>query len=154
MTTQGGVTITWLGHATTLIETPEGKRILIDPWLVQNPATPEDRKQFEQLDLMLITHSHFDHIADAVDVARATEPDVITNNEIAHWLQTKGVGKTTGMNHGGTVEWNGIRITMVEALHSSGISDACTLYSMAWPTASEPTTAATTATGWRVSSRA
>jgi L-ascorbate metabolism protein UlaG (beta-lactamase superfamily) len=123
VTANSGVTITWLGHATTLIDTPDGKRILIDPWLSQNPATPDDRKQLDRLDLMLITHGHFDHMGDAVSVATATEPDVIANFEIAAWLQGKGVGKTNGMAHGGTVTWNGIAITLVEAVHGSGISD-------------------------------
>jgi L-ascorbate metabolism protein UlaG (beta-lactamase superfamily) len=123
VTANSGVTITWLGHATTLIETAAGKRILIDPWLEQNPATPDDRRKIDRLDLMLITHGHFDHMADAISVAQATEPDVIANFEIASWLQGKGVGKTNGMAHGGTVTWNGTAITLVEAVHGSGISD-------------------------------
>lgn len=123
MSADGGVTITWLGHATTLIETTEGKRILIDPWVTQNPAMPADRKQFDRLDLMLITHGHFDHMGDAVDVAKATEPDIIANFEIAAYLQGKGIGKTNGMAHGGTVNWNGIGVTLVEAVHGSGINE-------------------------------
>jgi L-ascorbate metabolism protein UlaG (beta-lactamase superfamily) len=117
------VTITWLGHATTLIDTPEGKCILIDPWLQGNPMTPEDRKHLDQLDLMLITHGHFDHMGDAIPIAQATKPDVIANFEICQYLTGKGIKDCNGMNTGGTVQWNGTAITMVEAVHSSGITD-------------------------------
>ncbi len=127
MDSNRGVTVTWLGQASTIIETADGKTILIDPWLQTNPSTPDGQKKIEKLDLMLITHGHFDHIADAVPIAEATESEVVTNNEIAHFLGTKGVKKATGMNKGGTVDWNGIAITLVHAVHSSGISDGDTM---------------------------
>lgn len=117
------VTITWLGHAATKIETPGGKTILIDPWLKGNPATPDQHKSIQQLDLMLITHGHFDHLGDAVEVAQQTTPDVIAIFEICHYLESKGVQKCNGMNHGGTVHWNGTAITMTQAIHSSGITE-------------------------------
>ncbi len=117
-----GVKITWLGHAATKIETPEGKIILIDPWLQENPSVPEDQKQINQVDLMLITHGHFDHLGDAVQVAKQTNPDVIAIFEIAHFLESEGVQKCHGINKGGTIHWNGVDITMVDAIHSSGIT--------------------------------
>lgn len=123
MASNRGVTIAWLGHSATKIQTGGGKTILIDPWLRSNPSTPDDQKQIDRLDLMLITHGHFDHMSDAVSIAEATEPDVITNFEIAHFLEKKGIKKTNGINKGGTVEWNGLSITMVNAIHSSGITD-------------------------------
>jgi L-ascorbate metabolism protein UlaG (beta-lactamase superfamily) len=116
------VKITWLGHATTILEF-DGKRILIDPWIQSNPAIPEDQKNIDRLDLMLITHGHFDHFADAVSVAQRTHPDIICIAEIAGYLESKGVENATGMNKGGAVTWNGVRVTMVDAVHSSGISD-------------------------------
>ncbi len=117
------VTITWLGHAATKIETPNGKTVLIDPFLKENPATPQNCKTFQHLDLMLITHGHYDHLGDAVEVANATSPDVIAIFEICHYLESKGVQKCNGMNHGGTVRWEDIDITMTQAIHSSGITD-------------------------------
>jgi L-ascorbate metabolism protein UlaG (beta-lactamase superfamily) len=56
------ITTTWLGHATFSIQTPEGKHLLIDPWIAGNPACPDDRKSFANIDIMAITHGHFDHI--------------------------------------------------------------------------------------------
>jgi len=107
MTSEQGITITWLGHATTRIQTADGKSILLDPWLETNPKTPDDQKRQDRVDLMLITHAHVDHMADAVSVAQHTQPDVICINELAEYLQGKGVGKTTGFNKGGTVTMTG-----------------------------------------------
>lgn len=117
-----GVKITWLGHAATTIETPGGKTILIDPWLQENPAVPEDHKRIDKVDLMLITHGHFDHLGDAVEVAKETNPDVIAIFEIAHFLESQGVQNCHGINKGGTLHWNEVDVTMVDAIHSSGIT--------------------------------
>lgn len=116
--------ITWYGHATFLFETPGGKRIMIDPWVQGNPACPDDLKKVENLDVMLITHGHFDHIADAVQVAKDAKPGSIVGIfEICAWLGKKGIEDCTGMNKGGTVEVQGIKVTMLHADHSCGIQD-------------------------------
>ena len=60
------LSIRWLGHGTFLLTSPAGKRILIDPWLTDNPSCPPDCKKIEQVDLILITHGHVDHIGDAL----------------------------------------------------------------------------------------
>ena len=117
------LSFTWFGHATFLFRSPGGKRILVDPWLMTNPACPEASKRIDGLDLMLLTHGHGDHTADAVAVARATGARVIAPYELAVWLQRKGLQSVTGMNHGGTIEAAGLSITMVPALHSSSVEE-------------------------------
>ena len=118
----GGTRITWLGHATFIIET-DGKRILIDPWVMNNPACPDELKDVGDLDAMLITHAHFDHIGDAVEIATSTSPQVVAIPETATWLGSKGVENLIDMNKGGTVEAVGCRVHMVHAVHSCGITD-------------------------------
>lgn len=117
------VEITWLGHSTFLIRTPGGKTLLIDPWVMGNPATPESFKQGLRPDVMFVTHGHFDHIGDAVKIAKDTGCPVVGIFETTAWLERKGVQNTVGMNKGGTVEVAGIRATMVHAVHSCGIMD-------------------------------
>ena len=72
-----GVKLTWLGHATFKIQTPGGKTVLLDPWVQGNPACPDNLKQFDKIDTMLITHGHFDHIGDAVALAKKHKPVVV-----------------------------------------------------------------------------
>ncbi len=119
------VRITWLGHSTFRIDSPQGRVILIDPWVHNNPACPDAHKQLGHVDAVLITHGHFDHIGDAVQIARETSPGtIVAMYETVAWLESKGVERCLGMNKGGTVDVApGIRATMVGAEHSCGILD-------------------------------
>jgi L-ascorbate metabolism protein UlaG (beta-lactamase superfamily) len=119
----GGNTLTWLGHATFKITTPSGGVILVDPWVSGNPSCPEAHKKLERVDTMLITHGHFDHIADAVDLAKRFKPQVVGIYETCAWLESKGVSNTSPMNKGGTQKVGEIEVTMVNAVHSCGIQD-------------------------------
>ena len=65
-----GIKITWLGHATFHVVTPGGKDLILDPWVTGNPSTPADKKKFDKLDYMLISHGHSDHFGDAVALAK------------------------------------------------------------------------------------
>jgi L-ascorbate metabolism protein UlaG (beta-lactamase superfamily) len=118
-----GIKIKWLGHATFLIETPGGKKVLIDPWVMNNPATPAANKQFDKIDVMLCTHGHGDHIGDAVELAKKHNPKVVGVYELCVWMNKKGAQQIMPMNKGGSQEVGDIKVTMVHADHSCGIED-------------------------------
>jgi L-ascorbate metabolism protein UlaG (beta-lactamase superfamily) len=117
------LSFTWLGHATFILRTPGGKRIIMDPWVSTNPMCPESAKNVGALDLMLITHGHGDHSGDAVSIGRSSGAHVVAPFELAVWLQKKGLQHVTGMNPGGTLHMLGLSITMVPAVHSSSVED-------------------------------
>ena len=117
----GGTTITYLGHATFRVVTPGAEQIIIDPFLTDNPTTPEELEQVGDLDTILITHGHFDHFADAIPLAQETGATVISNFEIMSYLQSQGVENAQPIQKGGTAQIGGIRVTATHAFHSSSI---------------------------------
>jgi L-ascorbate metabolism protein UlaG (beta-lactamase superfamily) len=119
----GGLEVTWLGHASIRIRTGDGTTVLIDPWLEGNPGCPESEYSQERVDAIFVTHGHFDHVGNTVEIAEATGAQVHAIHEIAVWLESVGVENAVGSNKGGTVESvAGIRASLTTAVHSSGIS--------------------------------
>ncbi|MBI3666629.1 MAG: metal-dependent hydrolase [Acidobacteria bacterium] len=116
------VKITWLGHGTFQLELESRETVVIDPWIEGNPAYPKAHS-ITRLDTMLITHGHFDHIDDAVSLAKKFRPKVVGIYELCAWLEGKGVENTMPMNKGGTQQAGGLKVTMVHADHSCGILD-------------------------------
>jgi L-ascorbate metabolism protein UlaG (beta-lactamase superfamily) len=124
-----GLSITWLGHSTFTLITPGGTRIVTDPWLDSNPACPADMKRIDAADLILLSHGHFDHSGDVVNVARATNAPVVAIFELANWLGRKGLKNVVGMGIGGTVKVGNVEVSMTPAVHSSSIDeDGTTVY--------------------------
>lgn len=123
-----GVTITWLGHGTFLLESPGGKRILIDPWIEGNPKFPDgwQARLTEGVDAIALTHGHFDHVNDVIGVAQQTGAPVLCIFDMTGWLQKQGLpeDQLMGFNMGGTVEAAGVRFTMTPAVHSSSNNDS------------------------------
>ena len=109
-----GVRLTWVGHATWILETPGGKRVLIDPWVTGNPVVPEHLNDPGPADVFLLTHGHSDHIGDVAHLADRHAPKaVLCIAELGVYLEGQGVQNVIGFNKGGTVEVEGIRFTMV-----------------------------------------
>ena len=116
------LTLTWLGHGSFRFDTPGGKRIYLDPFLNGNPKCPEGEVEPERVDLIAITHGHMDHVGDTPALHKKFGCDVLAPVELADWLCMKqGVSqeKIHDPNKGGTVEWEGIKITLTHAQHSS-----------------------------------
>jgi L-ascorbate metabolism protein UlaG (beta-lactamase superfamily) len=117
-------TFTYLGHATVRCNLPGGEVVLIDPWVMGNPSCPENLKNLERIDAMLITHGHFDHMGDAVELAKRHRPrHIVASFEICTWLESKGIENCSAMNMGGSQEVLGLYISMVRADHSCGLLD-------------------------------
>jgi len=117
--------LTWLGHASWRIETPGGKRIYVDPWLTGNPKCPEAEQHPERVDLIALTHGHSDHVGNTLELAEQFDCPVIAQVELRGWLSSQGLpdDMTQSPNKGGTVERDGIKITMTDANHSSSAPD-------------------------------
>ncbi len=118
-----GVKITYLGHSAFKLISPQGVILLIDPYLSNNPKTPPDQKEVDKADLILVTHGHGDHLGDAVAIAQKTNASAVVMAELATYLSNKGVKNVVRMNKGGTYTAKGIRITMVNAQHSSSVTE-------------------------------
>lgn len=117
-----GLEVTWLGHAAVRIRMDDGTTVLIDPWLT-NPLGPESEHTQERVDAIFLTHGHFDHVGDTLDIAKATGAQVHAIHEIATYLEGAGVENAVGSNKGGAVpSVGGITASLTTAVHSSGIS--------------------------------
>jgi L-ascorbate metabolism protein UlaG (beta-lactamase superfamily) len=126
--------ITWYGHAAFGITTPKGKVLMIDPWL-KNPSNPAAKNNHDPVndikktDYILITHGHFDHVGNAVELAKKTGARLVTNYELGtNMAKLLGypkdqMGFDTLFNIGGTITIADGEVTvhMTPAIHSSGL---------------------------------
>ena len=123
MSSSKGTRITWLGHATVLVQTANGTNILIDPFMAHNPKYPKEFVLPSKIDYILLTHGHGDHISDAAPVAKKHGSTVVAIYELADYMAGQGVSQTIGMNLGGTVQLDDVAATMVDAKHSAAAQD-------------------------------
>jgi L-ascorbate metabolism protein UlaG (beta-lactamase superfamily) len=116
--------VTWLGHGSFRLDTQDGKRVYVDPWL-SSPTTPDSEKNVERADVIAVTHGHSDHVADVASIHQKTGATVLGMIELMGWLTKNGVAedKVIAYNKGGTVEAAGIRFTLTNAFHSSSAPD-------------------------------
>jgi L-ascorbate metabolism protein UlaG (beta-lactamase superfamily) len=86
MSTANTARITWLGHATVLVQTARGTNLLVDPFLTQNPAFPKGFALPEKLDAILLTHGHGDHTLDALPLAAKYGAPIVAMHELAIYM--------------------------------------------------------------------
>ena len=120
-------TLTWLGHASFLLVSDEGKHIYVDPWLNGNPKTPAELKQPERVDVIAVTHGHSDHAGETAELSKAfPEAQIVAQVELKGWLGGQGAKvseQLPGLNKGGSQEIDGVRFTLTNAFHSSSSNE-------------------------------
>jgi L-ascorbate metabolism protein UlaG (beta-lactamase superfamily) len=112
--------IIWLGHGSFRIETA-GQVLLIDPWLTGNPMLPEDRHDAAVAGAthILLTHTHFDHVVDVLPLSKKLGVPVVGQYDLMGvWQESEGI-EAVGFNKGGTVDLGSVKVSMVNAVHSS-----------------------------------
>jgi L-ascorbate metabolism protein UlaG (beta-lactamase superfamily) len=114
--------LTWHGHSTFTLETDAGKRILFDPFLDDNPKSDIRVADVEALDYILCSHGHFDHFADAIELAQRTGATLVGTFELVTFAQSKGVKNGHGMNVGGGHRFDFGYVKLTPALHSGTIA--------------------------------
>ena len=111
--------ITWFGHSAFKIETENNLKILIDPFISNNPVCTYPVEDIDA-DIICITHGHSDHFGDAMEIANRTGALILSNHEISLFSSQQGIN-SQGMNIGGSYKFQDVKFTMVDAKHSSAI---------------------------------
>jgi L-ascorbate metabolism protein UlaG (beta-lactamase superfamily) len=114
--------LTWHGHSTFTLVTDGGRRIMFDPFLNDNPKSDIRVSDVDRLDYILCSHGHFDHFADAIELARQTDATIVGTFELVSFAQSKGVAKGHGMNIGGGHRFDFGYVKLTPALHSGTIA--------------------------------
>ena len=115
------VQITWLGHSSFQIGLASGEVLLLDPWL-GNPNYPAGHA-ITRVDAILVSHGHFDHIANTVALAKEHSSTVVGIYEVCMFAKARGAANIAPMNKGGSQQVGSVKVSMTHALHSSGIED-------------------------------
>jgi L-ascorbate metabolism protein UlaG (beta-lactamase superfamily) len=115
------VILTWHGHSCFTVSSSDTE-LLIDPFLSNNPVADVGPNDVNP-DYILISHGHFDHVGDAVDIARRTGAPIISTFEVFNYCQGQGAEHGHGMNIGGGINLPFGRVQLTIAHHSSGLPD-------------------------------
>ena len=115
------ISVTWHGHATFTIDV-NGTKIVVDPYFDDNPSAKVKADEVEA-DVILLTHGHGDHVADALPIAKRTGAKLISNFEIVGWISGQGHENCHPQHIGGGFQHDFGHVKMTPALHGSGLPD-------------------------------
>jgi len=118
----GSMNVTYYGHSCFSVEV-SGKTLLFDPFITPNPLSSTIDHANLRPDYILISHGHFDHVADVEAIARLSGATLIGNYEVLQWFGAKGIEKIHPMNSGGSWNFDFGRVTFTPAVHSSSMPD-------------------------------
>jgi len=110
--------ITWFGHAAFKIEIAN-KIVLIDPWLDGNPTSPVKASEITKADIVYVTHDHGDHLGDAFSICKRTNATFVATVELSDYAEENDIKNVAGLNIGGSVEIEGVKLSVVQAFHTS-----------------------------------
>jgi len=113
------VKLTYFGHSACFIE-GKGLKGLVDPFFSDNPMTSAKPSDFTDVNYIFVTHGHFDHIGDTVEIALSTNATVVANAELCQYFGGKGLN-THPMHIGGTFIFPFGKVKMTPAIHGSDI---------------------------------
>lgn len=111
------VKVTWFGHAAFRIEIAN-KIVLVDPWLDGNPTSPVKASDITKADIVYVTHDHGDHVGDAFDICKRTNATFVAAVELGDYAEENGVKNVAGLNIGGSVEIEGVKLLVTQAFHT------------------------------------
>jgi L-ascorbate metabolism protein UlaG (beta-lactamase superfamily) len=117
-----GMKVIYYGHSCFLVKAG-GKNLLFDPFVTKNDLAKNIDVQKVPADYILISHGHFDHVDDAIEIAKRTGATIISNFEITEWFCGEGIKKTHAMNHGGAYKFDFGRLKYMTAIHTSSMPD-------------------------------
>lgn len=111
----------FLGHSAFKFVTGKGTVILVDPFLKDNPKTPDEHKKQDKVDYILLTHGHEDHVGDTLDIAKETGCKVVSIVELSGLLKKKGLDESQAIefNKGGSIQFDEFKVSLTNANHSS-----------------------------------
>ncbi len=111
------VKVTWFGHAAFKIEIAN-KIVLVDPWLDGNPTSPVKASDITKADIVYVTHDHGDHVGDAFGICKRTNATFVAAVELGDYAEKNGVKNVAGLNIGGSVEIDGVKLLVTQAFHT------------------------------------
>ncbi len=110
--------IKWIGHSALMIN--GSRKVLIDPFLTGNPVSETTIDDITECDIVIVTHDHGDHLGDSFEICKKTGATLVSLYEIAVKAEEENL-KAEQMNVGGTIENNGVKVSMVPALHTANL---------------------------------